>query len=200
MRLAPTINPGPSDRSPDKKWTASIKDHNVFVHREGEAAAIKFSDDGKDGLSYGRLNGPPIQNARRLANRAGRAKGSLPRPVFAPRRRPRKACGRGPIRCLATSSTPTSSTCSISTPRRRPSPRSIRVDFDSPRLRWGKDGRHFTLEKTDRGHQRFRLIEVDSRTGESRDLIDEKTNTFIWTAHREALNVNTVTWLDSTDE
>ena len=45
-------------------------------------------------------------------------------------------------------------------------PKVDRIDFESPRLRWRKDGRHFTYEKTDRGHQRFRLIEVDSHTGE----------------------------------
>src|SRR5262249_54961882 len=58
-----------------------------------------------------------------------------------------------------------------------------RVDFGFPEPRWQADHRHFTLEKTDRGHQRFRLIEVDAKTGKTRNLIDEKTKTFIWTAH-----------------
>src|SRR5262249_53712881 len=36
-----------------------------------------------------------------------------------------------------------------------------RIDFKGvPRLRWSKDSKHFTFEKTDRGHQRFRVIEV----------------------------------------
>ncbi|HMF14436.1 MAG TPA: prolyl oligopeptidase family serine peptidase, partial [Gemmataceae bacterium] len=55
-------------------------------------------------------------------------------------------------------------------------------------------------EKVDRGHQRFRLIEVDARTGEARDLIDEKSQTFIWTAHAEMLNTPLVNWLQKTDE
>ena len=38
-----------------------------------------------------------------------------------------------------------------------------RVDFGRPRVRWNKDGRHFTYEQVDRGHQRFRLIEVLER-------------------------------------
>ena len=64
--------------------------------------------------------------------------------------------------------------------RRRParsssSPRSSAIDFGTPRLRWSRDGRHFTYEKIDRGHQRFRLIEVDAQTGKARNLIDEKT-------------------------
>jgi hypothetical protein len=59
-----------------------------------------------------------------------------------------------------------------------------RIDYGGvPRLRWGKDARTFTFEKVDRGHQRFRLVEVDARTGKTRNLIDEKADTFIWTAH-----------------
>ena len=60
-----------------------------------------------------------------------------------------------------------------------------RVDFGSPEIRWKKDGRHFTYRKVDRGHQRFRLVEIDSHTGKARNLIDEKTETFVWTAHAE---------------
>ncbi|MFL5338989.1 MAG: prolyl oligopeptidase family serine peptidase, partial [Gemmataceae bacterium] len=72
-----------------------------------------------------------------------------------------------------------------------------------PRLRWHKDGHHFTYEQADRGHQRFRLIEVDAATGKARNLIDEKSDTFIWTAHREALDrakLPIVTYLDNENE
>ncbi len=69
-----------------------------------------------------------------------------------------------------------------------------------PRLRWEKDQRHFTYEKIDRGHQRFRLVRVDSQTGQARNIIDEKTSTFIWTAHRENVGLRTVNWLDDSDE
>ncbi len=75
-----------------------------------------------------------------------------------------------------------------------------RIDFNSPRLRWQRDGHTFTYQKTDRGHQRFRLIEVDTHTGKARNLIDEKTETFIWSAHMDDINLYTVTWLDKTDE
>ena len=75
-----------------------------------------------------------------------------------------------------------------------------RIDFGSPDLHWDKDGRHFTYEKNDRGHQRFRLIRVDSHTGEAHNLIDEKTETFIWTAHREGLGLRTVNWLEQSDD
>jgi dipeptidyl aminopeptidase/acylaminoacyl peptidase len=50
-----------------------------------------------------------------------------------------------------------------------------------PFLRWRKDdARYFTYEKADRGHQRFRIIEVDATTGNTRNVLEEKTNTFIF--------------------
>ena len=70
----------------------------------------------------------------------------------------------------------------------------------APRLRWKKDGSHFMYQQTDRGHQRFRVIEVDSHTGEARNLIDERSKTFIWTVHTENVRMNFVNWLDQTDE
>jgi dipeptidyl aminopeptidase/acylaminoacyl peptidase len=59
-------------------------------------------------------------------------------------------------------------------------------DLDRPQVRWKSDGHYFTYVKVDRGHQRLRLVEVDSHTGKTRNLIDEKTKTFIWTAHAES--------------
>lgn len=50
-----------------------------------------------------------------------------------------------------------------------------------PRLQWrAENNRYYTYEKTDRGHQRFRIIEVDVQTGKTRNIVDEKTNTFIY--------------------
>ena len=77
------------------------------------------------------------------------------------------------------------------------------VDFYTPRVRWSKtsDGSaRFTYQKVDRGHQRFRLIEVDCHNGDSRNIIDEETDTFIWTAHTENIGVRPVTWLEKTNE
>ncbi len=79
-----------------------------------------------------------------------------------------------------------------------------KIDFGQPNIRWSEDGHNFSYQKVDRGHQRFRLVNVDSHTGESFNLIDEKTDTFIWTAHTEnlgeGLGAGAVTWLSSGDE
>ncbi len=72
--------------------------------------------------------------------------------------------------------------------------------WETPRLHWNKDNQRFAYEKVDRGHQRFRVIEVDSHTGQARNLIDEKSETFIWTVHTENLDLRLVNWLDKNDE
>jgi dipeptidyl aminopeptidase/acylaminoacyl peptidase len=45
---------------------------------------------------------------------------------------------------------------------------------------WWKDGRSFTFEYNQRGHQAYRVIEVDAQTGKTRSLIDEQTKTFFY--------------------
>jgi len=56
------------------------------------------------------------------------------------------------------------------------------IDFSGPPLlHWRKnDSSYFTFERVDRGHQRFRIIEVNAPSGKSREIVDEKTNTFIF--------------------
>lgn len=56
------------------------------------------------------------------------------------------------------------------------------IDFSGPPLlNWRAGGDStFTFERVDRGHQRFRIIEVNTTTGKARELVDEKTATFIF--------------------
>ncbi len=44
---------------------------------------------------------------------------------------------------------------------------------------WWKDSRGFTFEYNQRGHQIYRVIEVDAANGEARTLIEEASATFI---------------------
>ncbi|HTB98246.1 MAG TPA: DPP IV N-terminal domain-containing protein [Terracidiphilus sp.] len=46
-------------------------------------------------------------------------------------------------------------------------------------IAWWKDSRGFTFEYNQRGHQLYRLIEVDAKTGSARTLIEENSDTFI---------------------
>jgi dienelactone hydrolase len=45
---------------------------------------------------------------------------------------------------------------------------------------WWKDSRAFTFEYNERGHQVYRVIEVDAKTAKARSLIEERSKTFFY--------------------
>jgi alpha-glucosidase/alpha-D-xyloside xylohydrolase len=198
----PTGGPRDRRRSPDGKWVAFVKEHDVYLRAEieSELEAVRLTNDGKEGLSYGRLSWSPdskvllafqiepgdrkeVHLIQSSPPGGGRAKvRSRPYPLpgdkfdaFAPN-------------------------LFLIAGKKQIKPEVDRVEYDVPRPRWDKDGRHFTYPKYDRGHQRFRLVEIDAYTGEARNIIDEKTDTFIWSAHTESLGFRAVNWLEESDE
>ncbi|MFC1729937.1 DPP IV N-terminal domain-containing protein [candidate division KSB1 bacterium] len=51
-------------------------------------------------------------------------------------------------------------------------------------VEWRQDSRAFTFEYNQRGHQAYRVIEVDANTGSIRALIDEVSSTFVDYNHK----------------
>jgi dipeptidyl aminopeptidase/acylaminoacyl peptidase len=51
--------------------------------------------------------------------------------------------------------------------------------FSLNNLKWWEDGRAFTFEFNQRGHQVYQVVEVNATTGQTRVLIDERSSTFI---------------------
>jgi dipeptidyl aminopeptidase/acylaminoacyl peptidase len=51
--------------------------------------------------------------------------------------------------------------------------------YQNLRMEWRRDSRAFTFEYNQRGHQVYRLIEVEAATGRARTVIDETSDTFI---------------------
>jgi dipeptidyl aminopeptidase/acylaminoacyl peptidase len=184
--------------SPDEKWTAYIKDHNVFV-RSADDKETQLSKDGKEGLAYGMLSWAP--DSKTLA--ACRIEPSERKEVYlvesSPRGGGRARLHTRPYALPGDKFTAYELTLFDVAGNKQIKAEVDRIDLGTPQLRWKRDGRHFTYVKVDRGHQRFRLIEVDSHTGKARNLIDEKTKTFIWTAHTER-GVRSLYYLDKTDE
>jgi dipeptidyl-peptidase-4 len=189
-----------SNRSPDGKWTASIRDNNIVIRPSDDGKEAQLTQDGRDRLAYGNLEWSPdsktvvafrIEPGERkevyLVESSpvggGRAKlhsrnYDLPGDKFtAYELHLFEVAGQKEIECKVD-----------------------RIDFGSPRLRWNDDGHTFTYQQVDRGHQRLRLVEVDSQTGKSRNLIDEKTETFVWSAHTENVNLRPINWLEKSDE
>jgi len=50
--------------------------------------------------------------------------------------------------------------------------------YEMSRLVWWEDSRAFTFEYNQRGHQAYRIIEVDADTGKARAVINEEAETF----------------------
>ena len=208
-----------SERSPDGRWIAEIRDGNVFVHPAEEADAdsgqgdhsddqlanehddaIQLSHDGTPEREYGMLQWAPDSQAL-LAFRIEPGEGqevhlieSSPADGGRARLRSRPYALPGDRFTSYELNLFDVAAC------QQTKPELDRIDFGRPRIRWKADGRHFTYQQTDRGHQRFRVIQVDSHTGESRTIVDERSETFIWTAHAEHRGLPLVTWLERTDE
>ncbi|HTW49636.1 MAG TPA: DPP IV N-terminal domain-containing protein, partial [Acidobacteriaceae bacterium] len=51
--------------------------------------------------------------------------------------------------------------------------------YDLSDAKWWKDSRGFTFDYNQRGHQLYRVVEVDAHTGAARALITEQSSTFI---------------------
>src|SRR6185312_14555572 len=51
--------------------------------------------------------------------------------------------------------------------------------YDLSRIEWRKDSRAFTFEYNQRGHQLYRVIEVNASTGQPRAMVTETSKTFV---------------------
>jgi dienelactone hydrolase len=191
----------PSNRSPDGKWTAAIKEQNVFI-RGADGPEIQLSTDGQEGNGYRRVEWAP--DSKSLV--AWRVEPGDRKQVHLVRSSP-EGGGRAQLESRAYDLP------GDKLPRHEPnlfdvaSRKQTKVEVDrfehgwlTPQVRWNRDGSRFSYMQVDRGHQRLRVIEVDPRSGSTRNLIDEKSDTFIWTTHTENLRLELVNWLEQTDE
>ncbi|HJM62407.1 MAG: hypothetical protein CMN05_06675 [Roseibacillus sp.] len=187
--------------SPDGRWRAYVKDHNLWVRaREEESEEIQLSTDGAAGNSYQAPFWAP--NSNNLA--AFRIQPGKVSEVHMVESSPRKG-GRAKLHTRRYPLPGDKFTIHELNwfdlaGREHRKPEVGLIDFRGPHLRWTGDGRHFRYEKIDRGHQRFRIIEVDIFTGKHRNIIDERTKTFIWTEHALRLGMPRVNWLQRTKE
>jgi dipeptidyl aminopeptidase/acylaminoacyl peptidase len=67
--------------------------------------------------------------------------------------------------------------------------------YDTRGVRWRNDSSAFTYEYNQRGHQAYRVIEVDAQTGASRAVINEEPETFFCYSRKKFLY-----YLDDSDE
>ncbi|UYQ94836.1 S9 family peptidase [Chitinophaga horti] len=170
---------GARNISPDKQWSVDIRDGNVWV-KPANGEAFQYTNNGTKAAPYGEVRWSP--DSRYFA-----------------------ICRIYPVEAAKVyyllSSQPNTTRAELKfNDYAQPGDSNTiyavyvgdvagktlrRADVDSsndrPSIRWRKsDNRYFTFERADRGHQRFRIVEVDRETGNTRNIVEEKTNTFIY--------------------
>ncbi|WP_240315157.1 S9 family peptidase [Mucilaginibacter pineti] len=168
--------------SPDKQWAAFVKGGNIYAKSVKDNSEIQFTTDGNADKPYGEISWSP--DSKHLV--AYHIDPRKIKPVYyvlssVP------GTTRGQLKSHEYDQPGDEFTTyepflfSIADKSKLKVGDEKLDFFGVPALHW-RDGssRYFTYEKVDRGHQRFRVIEVDVQTGKTRNIIDEKTNTFIY--------------------
>lgn len=188
--------------SPDGKWQATIEDHNLMIKSVDGNQTVKLSQDGREGLSYAQPTWSPDSSYVI----AFRVESVEKKDVHIIRSSPKEG-GRAILesRPYALPGDPFPkyelNLFEVSTARQiKPEVDRYEHEWTSPRIRFGADGKTVTYQQVDRGHQRFRLIQLELASGSVRNLIDERSDTFIWTAHNENESLSKVNWLDKSNQ
>ncbi len=215
-----SANRGPV-QSPDKKWTAILRDSNVFL-RDENGKVTQLSEDGKSDFAYTRLNWSP-DSAYLIAFRMEPGDHKEVYRIESSPAGQNEAKGGGVGRAVlqtAVYALPGDKLDSyelnvfdVENKKQLKPLGDERIDMNpdggdpnpsfvgpAPNFRWRPDGTHFLFEKFDRGHQRVRIVEVDAKSCEARNVLDEKSKTFIWSAHIEGLNLRLITYLKNEKE
>ena len=171
--------------SPDGKRIAYINNYNVWVRDAGMRASegTALSRDGSEGNPYTRQSLTWAPNSRYLAawrvrpgyQRMVRYVVSSPPDQVQPKYFERFYAKPGDVLDLQQPAL-----FDVESGRQTNVDNALFPDpFNLTGLQWRRDSRAFTFEYNQRGHQRYRVIEVNATTGEARALIDEQSNTFI---------------------
>jgi len=168
--------------SPDGKWEVLIRNYNVVLRDKAGKAETVLSRDGSEGnyYTYGSLSWAPdskklaAYRLRRGYHRVIQYVESSPADQLQPKYHTMEYAKPGDALDVE-----------------RPvlfhveAKSGIEVDdalfanpYEISEPVWRKDSRAFTFEYNQRGHQAFRVIEVDGTTGAARAVVDEQAKTF----------------------
>ena len=169
-------------RSPDGEWEALIQNYNVAVRKVGEDDLTLLSQDGSEGNAYARRSMRWSPDSKRLAVYR----------VIPGHQREIHYVESSPEDQLQ----PKHSTLIYAKPGDvldKESPvlfdvageRQINVDdslfpnaYELSSLEWREDSQHLTFEYNERGHQVYRVVEIDASSGTTRAVISEEPETF----------------------
>ncbi len=188
--------------SPDGAWTACVKENNVYVRAKDSDEDIRLSTDGAEGNAYSLLEWAPDSSVLI----AWRFEPGDNKEVYLIQSSPREG-GRAVLKTnsydlpgdkLARYEL---NMFDVSACKQvKPEVDRFEHGWERPQLHFSRDGSYFTYMQADRGHQRLRVIKVNTSGGAVSNVIDEKSETFIWTVHAEDLRLSLVNWLENTGE
>jgi dipeptidyl-peptidase 4 len=169
-------------RSPDGRWQAFYRDHNVWIRSMDNGEEFPLSSDGTADDAYrGRFHwSPDSSRLVVLRTQAGDERKvyyieSSPRDQLQPKLHSYDYLKPG-------DRVPVDRPKLFDIQARQPVPVSEGL-FENPwsigDLRWAADASHFTFLVNQRGHQVLRIVAVDARTGEARAIVEERSETFI---------------------
>lgn len=191
-----------SPRSPDGEWTTFVKDNNLFVRPTEGGEVIQLSEDGSSEQNYAMIQWAldshsvvawrvePGERKEVYLVESSPAGGGRAKLKTRPYALPGDKFSKYELNIFDVAGRK----------QTKPSVDWFEHEWERPQIHRAKDGRHFYFTQEDRGHQRLRVIEVENATGTVRNIVDEKSETFIWTTHIEKLGLKLVNWLTNTDE
>lgn len=167
--------------SPDKNWTALIKNSNVYIRDNKTKEEFRLSDDGSEGEFYSPNMkwSPDSKKLMAYKVRPGAEHKiyfveSSPSDQLQPRLQSRDYLKPGdalPIRMPQLFLVDQKSHVKIDHEQ-------FANQYQVGNFLWRGDSRSFYFDYNERGHQRYKIIEVEAPSGKVNTLIDERSKTF----------------------
>ena len=176
--------PPPPRLSPDGKTEAFVRNYNVWVRPVADRnAAIPLSFDGSEGNAYVVQDGAWSPDSKKLAvykvrpgyRRVVHYIASSPEDQIQPEHSYRDYLKPGDV-------------LDVEQPVlfHVETKKQVVIDnalfpnaYDMTPINWWRDSRGFRFDYNQRGHQAYRIIEVDAATGAARALVNEESKTFV---------------------
>ena len=200
--------PPPPRLSPDGKTEAFVRNYNVWIRPVADRnAAVALSFDGSEGNAYIVQNGAWSPDSKKLAVykvRPGYRRQvhyimSSPEDQLQPEHSYRDYLKPGDV-------------LDVEQPVlfHVETRKQIVIDnalfpnaYDMTPINWWRDSRGFRFDYNQRGHQAYRIIEVDAATGAARALVNEESKTFVnYSGKRHATFIDDgreIVWMSERD-
>jgi dipeptidyl aminopeptidase/acylaminoacyl peptidase len=168
--------------SPDKKFEALVNNYNIAIREVGKRDLTFLTNDGSEGGYYDPDNLAWSPDSKKLATykvRPGYRRyvhyvASSPEDQLQPKHSTLQYAKPGDVLDVEMPVV-----LHIDTKRRLDVDNTLFPNaYDNSRLTWRKDSAAVTFEYNQRGHQVFRVIEINAATGAARAVISEEPKTF----------------------